>query len=103
MNVVETIVVFAVVIYLQGFWTRIPAESIRRRGQRGCLLVKLFYTSNMPIMLQSALSSNVFLISQMLYSRFSDNLLVRLIGVWEPKEGSAQLFATSGVSYYMYV
>src|SRR3712207_8446332 len=60
-------------------------------------------TSNMPIMLQSALSSNVFLISQMLYSRFSDNLLVKLLGVWEPKEGSAQLFATSGIAYYMYV
>lgn len=55
----------------------------------------------MPIMLQSALSSNVFLVSQMLYSRFSDNLLVRFLGVWEPKEGSAQLFATSGISYYM--
>ena len=70
---------------------------------RGSYPVRLFYTSNMPIMLQSALSSNVFLISQMLYSRFSDNLLVQLLGVWEPKEGSAQLFATSGIAYYMYV
>lgn len=52
-------------------------------------------------MLQSALSSNIFLISQMLYSRFSDNLLVRLLGVWEPREGSAQLYAASGIAYYM--
>lgn len=44
-------------------------------------------TSNMPIMLQSALSSNIFLVSQMLYSRFSDNLLVKLLGIWEPREG----------------
>jgi protein transport protein SEC61 subunit alpha len=65
--------------------------------------VRLFYTSNMPIMLQSALSSNIFLVSQMLYSRFSDNLLVRLVGVWEPKEGTAQLLPVSGISYYMYV
>ncbi|EQB49597.1 hypothetical protein CGLO_11052 [Colletotrichum gloeosporioides Cg-14] len=55
----------------------------------------------MPIMLQSALSSNIFLISQMLYSRFSDNLLVRLFGVWEAKDGSAQLSAISGLAYYM--
>ena len=41
----------------------------------------------MPIMLQSALSSNIFLFSQILYSRFSDNLLVKLLGVWEPREG----------------
>ena len=38
-------------------------------------------------MLQSALSSNIFLVSQMMYSRFSDNLLVKLLGVWEPREG----------------
>jgi protein transport protein SEC61 subunit alpha len=52
-------------------------------------------------MLQSALSSNIFLVSQMLYSRFSENLLVRLLGVWEPREGSAQLYAASGLAYYM--
>jgi protein transport protein SEC61 subunit alpha len=56
----------------------------------------------MPIMLQSALSSNVFLISQMLFQRFSDNLLVRLIGVWETKESQGpQLHAVSGLAYYM--
>ena len=52
-------------------------------------------------MLQSALSSNIFLVSQMLYSRFSDNLLVKLLGIWEPREGSAQLYASSGIAYYV--
>ncbi|RAL67472.1 hypothetical protein DID88_008227 [Monilinia fructigena] len=101
MNLLATLVVFAAVIYLQGFRVEIPVKSSRQRGARGSYPVRLFYTSNMPIMLQSALSSNVFLISQMLYSRFSENLLVQLFGVWEPKEGSAQLFATSGIAYYM--
>ena len=75
--------------------------SSRQRGMRGSYPVRLFYTSNMPIMLQAALSSQIFLISQMLFSRFPDNLLVRLMGVWEPKEGSAQLYAASGLAYYM--
>jgi len=101
MNLLATLLVFAAVIYLQGFRVEIPVKSSRQRGARGSYPVRLFYTSNMPIMLQSALSSNVFLISQMLYSRFSENLLVRLFGVWEPKEGSAQLFAASGIAYYM--
>ena len=52
-------------------------------------------------MLQSALASNIFLVSQMLYSRFSDNPLIKLLGVWEPREGSAQLYAASGISYYI--
>ncbi|KAI5848162.1 SecY subunit domain-containing protein [Tricharina praecox] len=101
MSLIATLVVFAAVIYLQGFRVEIPVKSSKYRGSRGTYPVRLFYTSNMPIMLQSALSSNVFLVSQMLYSRFSDNILVRLLGVWEPKEGSAQLFATSGIAYYM--
>ena len=103
MNLISTVIVFGAVIYLQGFRVEIPVKSARQRGVRGSYPVRLFYTSNMPIMLQSALSSNVFLISQMLYSRFADNLLVRLLGVWESKEGSAQLFATSGIAYYMCV
>ena len=37
----------------------------------------------------------------MLYSRFSDNIIVKLLGTWEPREGSAQLYAASGVAYYM--
>ncbi|EON62667.1 protein transporter SEC61 subunit alpha [Coniosporium apollinis CBS 100218] len=101
MNLIATIAVFGAVIYLQGFRVEIPVKSSKQRGMRGSYPVRLFYTSNMPIMLQSALSSNVFLISQMLYSRFSENLLIRLLGVWEPREGSSQLFATSGLAYYM--
>ncbi|KAF1811905.1 transporter SEC61 subunit alpha [Eremomyces bilateralis CBS 781.70] len=102
MNLMATVVIFAAVIYLQGFRVEIPVKSSRQRGMRGSYPVRLFYTSNMPIMLQSALTSNVFIISQMLYSRFTDNLLVRLLGVWEPlQDGSSQLHAASGIAYYM--
>ncbi|KAK6002097.1 hypothetical protein QM012_001735 [Aureobasidium pullulans] len=101
MNLIATIAVFSAVIYLQGFRVEIPVKSSRQRGMRGSYPVRLFYTSNMPIMLQSALSSNVFLVSQMLYSRFSDNLLVKMIGVWEAREGSSQMLPISGLVYYM--
>jgi protein transport protein SEC61 subunit alpha len=83
MNLIATVVVFAVVIYLQGFRIEIPVKSNRFRGQRGSYPVKLFYTSNMPIMLESALTSNVYILSQMLFNRFPDNFLVRMLGVWE--------------------
>lgn len=83
MNLLATVAVFAAVIYLQGFRVEIPVKSNRNKGQRGTFPVKLFYTSNMPIMLESALTSNVFLVSQMLFSRFPENLFVKLLGVWE--------------------
>lgn len=103
LNLLATVAVFSAVIYLQGFRVEIPLKSSRQRGMRGSYPVRLFYTSNMPIMLQSALSSNVFLVSQMLFSRFSDNLLVKLIGTWETKDGTAQMQPASGLVYYMCV
>ncbi|KAH9981578.1 SecY protein [Russula compacta] len=101
MNLIATLAVFAVVIYLQGFRIEIPVKSNRFRGQRGSYPVKLFYTSNMPIMLESALTSHIYIVSQMLFSRFPENFLVKLLGVWEPMEESAQLAATSGFAYYI--
>ena len=121
MNLISTVIIFAIVIYLQGFRIEIPVKSNKFRGQRGSYPVKLFYTSNMPIMLQSALTSNVFIVSQMLASRFPSNFFVKIIGIWEvslkifcvflfffpirfisqPMDDSPQLHATSGIAYYM--
>ncbi|KAI9003079.1 SecY subunit domain-containing protein [Gaertneriomyces semiglobifer] len=101
MNLIATFVVFAAVIYLQGFRVEIPVKSNRFRGQQGNYPVKLFYTSNMPIMLQSALSSQIFFISQLLYKRWPENLLVRLLGVWKSPEGIPQEYATSGIAYFI--
>ncbi|KAF7308209.1 Protein transport protein Sec61 alpha [Mycena chlorophos] len=55
----------------------------------------------MPIMLESDFTSDVFIVYQMLATRYPSNLFVRLLGVWEPMEDSQQLVATSGVVYYM--
>jgi protein transport protein SEC61 subunit alpha len=82
-NLIATVTIFAVVIYLQGFRIEIPIKSNKFRGQRTSYPVKLFYTPNMPIMLESALTSNVFIISQMLATRFPENFFVKLLGVWE--------------------
>ncbi|CDR41980.1 CYFA0S08e02234g1_1 [Cyberlindnera fabianii] len=96
-----TLFVFFLVIYLQGFRYEIPVRSTRQRGPFGTYPIKLFYTSNTPIMLQSALTSNYFLISQMLFSRFPNNPVVRLLGVWSARPGGVQLFATNGIAYYI--
>ncbi|KAK7205024.1 SecY subunit domain-containing protein [Myxozyma melibiosi] len=101
MQLLATVAVFLVVVYLQGFRVEIPVKSTRARGPYGTYPVRLFYTSNLPIMLQSALTSNVFIISQILFNRFPDNFLVRLVGVWEAGAGTRQLHAVSGLAYYM--
>jgi len=98
-NLFATIVVFAIVIYFQGFRVELPLKKQRTRGVSGSYPIKLFYTSNMPIMLQSALTTNVFMISQILYTRFPDNPLIQLLGVWNI-QGSYQ-YAIGGLAYYL--
>ena len=66
----------------QGFRVDLPVRSKQRRGAQQNYPIKLFYTSNMPIILQSALVSNLYFISQLLYNRYGGNLLVQLIGRW---------------------
>lgn len=100
-QLLATFLVFFLVVYLQGFRYEIPVRSTRQRGPYGLYPIKLFYTSNTPIMLQSALTSNFFIVSQMLFQKFPTNPVVRLLGVWSARPGSAQLFATNGIAYYI--
>ena len=65
-NLLATVLIFLIVIYFQGFRVVLPVRSKSARGQHGSYPIKLFYTSNMPIILQSALVSNLYFISQVL-------------------------------------
>merc|ERR1712086_725180 len=87
-SLMATVFVFVVVIYFQGFRVDLPVKYQKYRGQQGSYPIKLFYTSNMPIILQTALVSNVYFLSQMLYNRYSGFFLVRLLGRWSDMDGS---------------
>merc|ERR1712137_530629 len=87
-NLLATVFVFIVVIYFQGFRVDLPVKYQKYRGQQGTYPIKLFYTSNMPIILQTALISNLYFFSQLLYRRFKSNMLVNLLGQWQDVEGS---------------
>ena len=65
----------------------LPIKSARYRGQYSSYPIKLFYTSNIPIILQSALVSNLYVISQMLSVKFAGNFIVNLLGVWSDAGG----------------
>ncbi|VVB06647.1 unnamed protein product [Arabis nemorensis] len=81
-NLLATVLVFLIVVYFQGFRVVLPVKSKNSRQGGSSYPIKLFYTSNMPIILQSALVSNLYFISQLLYNKFSGNLLVNLLGQW---------------------
>jgi len=104
-NLIATIIIFAVVIFLQGFRVDIPIKHKKVSGHSGNTYpIKLFYTSNIPIILQSALVSNFYFISQILYKRFPGNPLIQLIGTWRELEStyySGQSVPVAGIAYYI--
>ncbi|XP_008408146.2 protein transport protein Sec61 subunit alpha-like 1 [Poecilia reticulata] len=108
MNLIATVFVFAVVIYFQGFRVDLPIKSARYHGQYNTYPIKLFYTSNIPIILHYALVSNLYVISQMLSSFFSGNFLVDLLGMWSVRtqnttsSSPARVHPVGGLCYYLY-
>ena len=59
-----TCAIYHFFVCVQGFRVDLPIKSARYRGQYSTYPIKLFYTSNIPIILQSALISNLYVISQ---------------------------------------
>jgi len=101
-NLLATLVVFTVVIYFQGFRVDIPIKHSRvRRGSSGqqTYAIRLFYTSNVPIMLQSTLSSTVFMVSSLLYARLGSNVITRILGRWMNVNGRS--IPVGGLCYYL--
>ena len=99
-NLLATVLVFIVVIYFQGFKVELTFKSAR--GPERPHPIKLFYTSNIPIILQTALVSNLYFFSQLLYRRYGGNFLVRLLGVWQDaRGGTGGSKPVAGLAYYV--
>merc|ERR1711935_201859 len=100
-NFLATVLVFIIVIYFQGFRVDLPVKSQKQRGQQGSYPIKLFYTSNIPIILQTALVSNLYFFTQLLDKRYRDNIFVNLLGQWRELEYSQQSVPVGGLAYFV--
>ena len=98
-NLLATVVVFLVVVYFQGFRVELPVKNPKYRGQQGVYPIKLFYTSNTPIIIISSLTSNLMIISQMLSRKWESNFLVGLLGKWSHDQ--QQTRPIGGLIYYL--
>jgi len=95
-----TVLIFFAVIYFQGFRVDLPVKYRKIHGQQGTYPIKLFYTSNIPIILQTALVSNMYFMSQLLYRRFKGNFLINLFGQWQDTDYGASV-PVGGIVYYL--
>lgn len=90
-SVLATILVFAVVIYVESMKIEIPVQHADTRVPAR-YPIKFLYVSNIPVILVSALFANIFLIGNLMDNRFGDSMgpmgeISRFIGQWETING----------------
>jgi len=101
-NLMSTVFILLVVVWCQGIVINIKLKSSKgQSGQEAKKPIKLFYTSNMPVILLTAAVSNIYFFSQILYKRFPDNRIVGLFGSWSTTgmEAQSQLRPVGGLAY----
>lgn len=96
-----TILIFGVVIYLQGLRLELPTESTQVKGQTGKFPIKVLYSSTMPIIVQSYIISHTSTVSRLLFTKFPNLFFVRILGVWE-KNKFGNTIPVSGLCRYIY-
>jgi preprotein translocase SecY subunit len=93
---VTTVVVFVLVIYLEGVRIELPISHANYRGFRGKYPIKLLYVSNLPVIFASALFADVVVLAQLLRSHFgSGNVFVNFLGTFDGQT------VTGGLAYYV--
>jgi preprotein translocase SecY subunit len=92
-----TIIVFGAVIYVESMRIEIPISHAKYKIPAR-YPIKFLYTSNIPVILASALFANVYFISQILAKRLSGNPIVDLLGRWN-FEGD-QPMPEAGLAFY---
>jgi preprotein translocase SecY subunit len=65
---VATIIIFIIIIYLQGIRIELPMTYAGYKGFRSRYPIKLLYVSNLPVIFASALFANVYFFAQLLWS-----------------------------------
>lgn len=100
-SIIATVFIFFVVNFFQGFHSTIAIHNKQMKGHVSSYSIKLFYTSNMPIILQSTLISNLFFISRLMFNNFGQYRLVKLLGRFKQSGFGGQSYPVSGLVYYL--
>jgi preprotein translocase SecY subunit len=105
---IATIVIFIVIIYVQGIRIELPMTYAGYKGFRSRYPIKLLYVSNLPVIFASALFANVFFFSELLWSQLGrpapgTNLFFQIIGDYyqNASSTSSQVRAVGGLAYYV--
>ncbi len=63
--------------------------------------VKLFYTSNTPIIVFNSIVSNLMFVSKIIFNNFKHIKIVRFLGVWKNNISGGYSYPVGGLIYYI--
>lgn len=98
---IVTSLVLLALVYTQGIHVDIPIVSTKYRGFTAVYPIKLLYTSNIPVILASALLANAVFMGQMLWANYNpenSNPLFNWIAQFDPESSQSP---TGGILYYI--
>jgi preprotein translocase SecY subunit len=102
---IATIVIFLVIIYVQGVRVELPLTYAGYKGFRSRYPIKLLYVSNLPVIFASALFANVFFFTQLLWSRVGHSGTIatwffKIVGNYGSNDGG-NVVSIGGLAHYM--
>ncbi|NIQ05151.1 MAG: preprotein translocase subunit SecY [Candidatus Korarchaeota archaeon] len=97
-SLINTVGLVIFVLYLTMMKIKIPVESSRYR-MKFKYPINFMYSSNMPVILATALFANVMLFSQIFRNMFSGNFFVSLLGTYSVTDGRPN--PTGGLAYFV--
>jgi preprotein translocase SecY subunit len=101
-GLIVTALVLLVLVYVQGIHIDIPIVSTKYRGFTAVYPIKLLYTSNIPVILSSALLANAVFMGQMLWANYNPenaNPVFNWLAQYDPGHQSST--PTGGLLYYI--
>ena len=100
-GLIVTALVLLALVYTQGIHIDIPIVSTKYRGFTAVYPIKLLYTSNIPVILSSALLANAVFMGQMLWANYNpenENPLFNIIAQFDPQTSQQPI---GGILYYI--
>ncbi len=103
-----TIVVFIVIIYIEGVRVELPMTYAGYKGFRSRYPIKLLYVSNLPVIFASALFANLYFITQLIWNSMGQpaagtNLFTDIIGTYKvvtASDNSTSIVPAGGITFF---
>src|SRR6266540_5659436 len=100
-GLIVTSIVLLVLVYVQGIHVDIPIVSTKYRGFTAVYPIKLLYTSNIPVILSSALLANAIFIGQMLWANYNPEKATPFFTYIFQFAPQSSQSPTGGILYYI--